>query len=210
MYTEILDKIANWEYFSFSRWWDWEFLCMKNNWWENCDWHTYFPELGKRLREILASKPEYILWLQWLVKQIMPKYMETFNIDNWVWADIFHYKSIDSGLDELIAILKPNNIVMVWPSYLKWLLWWVFIEIPDNNCRLSYKEILLEIKKNIDTGCVVIYCASMMANVLIDDIYKYKRDITQIDIGSAFDQYVWKHTRDYHKDILTRLDTTWK
>jgi hypothetical protein len=42
----------------------------------------------------------------------------------------------------------------------------------------------------------------MMAEVLIDDVWrKYGDQVTQIDIGSAFDPLVGEMTRTYHKKL---------
>ena len=71
-YEDLVDNLKNGINFSFSRAGDGEANCMlgaskgqSNK--QNCDNHKYFPSLGKRLREIIKSKPKYIYGFQSLM-----------------------------------------------------------------------------------------------------------------------------------------------
>jgi len=51
---------------------------------------------------------------------------------------------------------------------------------------------------------VILFCASMMSNVLIDELHNLAKqptiDATLIDIGSVFDMYVGVNSRSYMRN----------
>jgi hypothetical protein len=76
------------------------------------------------------------------------------------------------------------------------------IVIGRVDCWLEYNDVLKRLRELIEKDVVILYCASMMAEVLIDDIFdEYGDTVTQIDIGSAFDPLIGEMTRSYHKKL---------
>ena len=120
-----------------------------------------------------------------------------FNLE-WVASDIFHNASINGELPLLIDALKGRNVVLVGAKHLKGFNGWEFIEVPSVDCWLNYEETLKELEQTITKDDVVLFCASMMSNVLID---KLNGKATLIDVGSVFDPYVGVKSRTYHKTL---------
>ena len=213
-YEQLLTKIRNDEPFAFSRWGDGEWAAILGHKGHNCDGHEYFNDLGEALREVLderqnTSLENYYLGMQGLaVRRYGEEIRTKYNID-WCDADIIHRASIKGKLDKFFEVLKDRRIILVGPKYLKDIKvieFDEFIEIPEKNCWLEFEKIRKEIGELIyklylgDSNVpIILFCASMMANVLIDELI-YPSFIF-IDIGSVFDPYVGKHTRVYHKNL---------
>lgn len=199
-FEEHLEKLKNKEQYSFSRWGDGEWACLLNKQGQNCDRHIYFTDMGKRLREILESKPNYYIGLQNLAyrlhKDVIDKYTNGYKL-NWVKSDIFHNASSNKRLNELFEVLKDRNVILVGGGHLKGFNDYSFVEIPRLNCWLSYKD-TLEKLLNIQKDDVVLFCASMMSNVLIDDLHS---KATLMDLGSVLDPYVNVKSRKYHFNL---------
>ena len=202
-YEELIKKLQNKEMFSFSRWGDGEFNCLFQDTGKqaNCDHHKYFPDLGKRLYDILASSPKYSLGLQNLAykqrKEQIDQLAQTYNL-KWCQADILHRASINGKIQELIDALKDREVLLVGASHLIDIAHkekWHFHEIPKTDCWLSYEALKENISGLFRPGIVILYAASMMSEVLIDDFHG---QATQIDIGSVLDPYVGVKSRTYH------------
>jgi len=204
-YQELLDKIRNRERFDFSRFGDGEWACILQQGTQNCDRHQYFPSMGTALMNVLANKPDYHIAIQSLAKrrfgEQIDKYTKEYDL-NWCEANIIHRENIKRGLQSLFDAVSDRDVLLVGPPHLKPLAElnnWYYLEIPARNCWLKYKEIHEELKALIPVkDWVVLFCASMMANVLIDS---FAGNCTQVDVGSAFDPYVNVHSRTYHHNL---------
>jgi hypothetical protein len=200
-YEEHLSKIRNKEKYSFSRWGDGEWACLLGKQGMNCDKHTYFPDMGGRLFNVLKSKPNYYIGLQSLAHRIYRDAIDRITNKcslNWVGSDVFHRASMKGRLNELFDALDGRNVILVGGSHLKGFKDWGFIEVPSVNCWLEHDRVLDDLKKTIKEDDVVLFCASMMSNVLIDELHGVA---TLIDMGSVFDPYVNVNSRKYHKDL---------
>lgn len=214
-YEELLNKLRNDEPFSFSRWGDGEWACMLGKHGENCDGHKYFNTLGFRLTSVLQERPQYTLGLQEKAMQstLAPKiheYMDFWQIAklNWVEADVLHKASMHNKLDDFIEQMERGGTVLIAPAHVA--VWFSklnnkghIVVIPEHNCWCAYESIKHALLKTYAEGNKYYYCASMMSNVLIDDMYNMMGDtITQIDCGSVFDPYAGKCSRRYHSEII--------
>lgn len=214
-YEDIVNKLRNNEPFSFSRFGDGEFNAMLGKRGANCDGHHYFPDMGRALVDVLDSQrehqivfegiPTYYLGMQNLAKRLngeLPAFQEMTEGIDWCNADVIHYQNIKhNNLDDLLDALKGRSVTLVGPLHLMPLAdenGWRFIDIPAKDCWTQYEHTHERIGQ-IQELDVVLYCASMMANVLIDERHLVMN--TQIDIGSAFDPYVGKLSRSYHKKM---------
>jgi len=215
-YKEMITKLRNNENFSFSRFGDGEINCILGaqggqNQLYNCDKHQYFKSLGMALYKVLESKPKYIMGLQGLAQRLRKgdKYFNDLisGID-WVDSDIIHHASLDNGIDDLIDSIKGRSVVLIGNFHmaeiaLKYDFDFGHIVVSEVDCWLEYNEVKKRLLEYVEEDDIVLYCASMMSEVLIDDLYNYFGDtITQIDIGSAFDPYIGRVTRSYHKKII--------
>jgi len=203
MYQLFLEKIKNDECFSYSRFGDGEWNAIFNKIGQNCDGHQYFADMGERLRQVLSSKPKYFLGLQGLA--VRQRGDEIFNNypNDWCSHNVFHRASINKKLNLFFEMLSEKNVVIVGPKYLKEIKkhfsYSDYIIVPDKNCWMSHDKILIKCKELIKEGDIVLFAASMMTNVLIDELHNNKT--TLIDIGSVLDPYVGKSTRSYHKKL---------
>jgi|SaaInlStandDraft_2_1057019.scaffolds.fasta_scaffold111739_2 hypothetical protein len=214
-YEDIVNKLRNKEPFSFSRFGDGEFNAMLGKSGQNCDGHKYFKDMGAALVNVLDEQrpdQQYYLGMQNLAKRLNgdnKAFQELTDGIDWCNADVIHYQNIKhNNLDELLDALKDRIVTLVGPLHLMELAdanGWQFFKIPDKNCWIEYPTIhdYVNDSEAIEEGGVVLYCASMMANVIIDDfaIHRFSHWLTQIDIGSAFDPYVGKLSRSYHKKM---------
>ena len=210
-YEDIVNKLRNNEPFSFSRFGDGEFNAMLGKRGANCDGHHYFPDMGRALVDVLDSQREdqtYYLGMQNLAKRLngeLPAFQEMTEGIDWCNADVIHYQNIKhNNLDDLLDALKGRSVTLVGGLHLMPLAdenGWRFIDIPAKDCWNQFDHTEERITNmNWRTDEVVLYCASMMANVLVDSFIEF-RYYTQIDIGSAFDPYVGKLSRSYHKKM---------
>jgi hypothetical protein len=178
----------------------------------------YFDTLGKSLRDVVKSKPNYYLGMQSLAMNIMGETITGFlnkegisDID-WSNADILHRASIRGELKSFFeAIETTDNVVLVAPEYMQGMINVTKIDrhvvVPEKNCWNDYNTINYATSKMINRmrqqgNLVVLFCCGMPANVLIDDMYnQYGQEVTLIDVGSLLDPYVGRHTRTYHKNL---------
>lgn len=200
-FEQHLEKLRSKEKYSFSRWGDGEWLCLLNYKGANCDGHEYFNDLGNKLRQILTLTPKYTIGLQSLASRRFEKeiesYTNNFNL-TWCGSDVFHHASSNGKLNELFEVLKDREVILVGANHLKGFKGWKHIEIPTKNCWLSYDKTLIELEETIKEDDVVLFCASMMSNVLIDEL---NGRATLIDMGSVFDPYAGVNSRTYHKTL---------
>lgn len=213
-YKQLISNLQNGKNFTFSRWGDGEInaiLGANNN--QNCDGHKYFRDMGMRLYKIIDSQPDYIMGLQRLVQRTRKddeRFKNLISGIDWVDSDVIHTASIKRGLYELFNALKERNIIFVahegmyevTMNFTNSVTLLDHISISPVDCWLEYSEILERVSACITKDVVILYCASMAAEVLIDDVYnEFGNTVTQIDIGSAFDPYCGYSTRSYHKKL---------
>ena len=205
----MIEMINEKKNFSFSRWGDGEWACILNPSQRkaNTDGHRYFHDLSERLENILRSVPAYYIGLQRLA---FSQYSgsERFNrlvgMNKWVSNESVHRASIKGHLSDLVKAIETRNVILVGNKHLYKLgIFNRFVQIPLDDCWKSYEKTRKEIESAITKDCVILYCASMMTNVLVDDFAN--ESITQIDCGSVFDPYVGRNIRAYHKNIKHKL-----
>lgn len=201
----ICENLKNGINFSWSRWGDgeWSAVLQTRPGKANCDGHQFFPDMGARLKDILESKPEYYLGLQRLGAEQNadnPEFQRLRDLNTWTEMELLTRASLRGRLFEMDT---SKTLVMVGNNHLAQLGFFdLFIGIPLVNCWQKYEETKAHLFEMVAAGDVVYYCASMMSNVLIDDMYKKHRNtITQIDCGSVFDPYSGRNTRTYHSKV---------
>jgi hypothetical protein len=202
---EWVDALISKETFSFARYGDGEWNCILGVNGANCDGHNYYRDLGKRLQEIITRPPDYYIATHGMAYKVkgMPEIVEKYNIK---WSNIphgldyLHIKSMSDEINEYFELWNNRDTLIVGPEHLRKLdkFNFRFLEIPSRNCWTEYKNILTQIKQEINKDTVVLFCASMMANVLVDDLHG---QCTLIDTGSLFDPYCGKMSRTHHKHV---------
>ena len=205
----ICDKLRKGEPFSFSRYGDGEFNCIYGKLGANCDGHKYFPDLGKRLRETLERKPNYIVGIQplMLASDRWAHIEKDFPNIQWVDADSIHNASIDGRLFLLFDELRKYHVTLIGPQHLAGLAKlkfnWEHMLIPNFDCWDYYGAVrsFLDVVTLRRFHTVVLLCASMMSEVIIDDFSDSGH--TFIDMGSVLDPYAGVKSRRYHHKLNT-------
>lgn len=196
-YENMINNLKDGINFKFARYGDGEIYAMLGRKGANCDGHTYFPDLGKRLIQTIEQEPKYMVGIQPLSVSHLPiqvaGFFGGFKLYN---ADVLHSASIDGVLERLFEAISGRYLVVVGPSHLASLFDGVHIVIPTVNCWLSYGSIKEQLAFHLKEDAVVLLCASMMSEVLIKDFEDY--NCTMIDCGSVFDPYAGVKSRKYH------------
>lgn len=212
-YNVICDKLEKKKPFTFTRFGDGEWNAIFNKEGVNGDKHTYFPNMGKKLKDVVTKKrpSNYIYGLQPLANNKMGSKIKNTSDKNIKWynADCLADASIKNKINRYFKAIQNNRLIMVAPSYLKnFEKYDEFVEVPLKNCWLKKDKIINEIITHLgEKHTIVSVTASMAANVIIDKLYKlYGNKHTFIDAGSVYDPYVGVKTRKYHDKILKRLN----
>lgn len=202
--------------FSFSRFGDGEWNAVFDKKGHNCDKHPYYPDMNEALRRVLKTyknQPNYFLALQRYSRKRrgndIRKFLGKRKI-RWHNADCMHDASHAGDMQEFFKALKTRIVVLVGPGYLeKFKPKDFFIQVPDKNCWLEKDRIVKEVEEVLEdayNNMVVLFAASMAANVMVDELYKkYGNRHTFIDVGSVLDPYVGVVTRGYHNQIIKNL-----
>lgn len=204
-YQDYLEYIKNKKPFAFSRFGDGEWQNIKGNLTkshQNCDGNIYYKDLGKRLEEIVSTKRDYYLGMQSMSERNWPWLLEEYK-QEWVQSDVFHKASMKGRLSGFVEILKESHVVYIGNESLKSLPFVnEFVQLPLQNCWLSYNSFLEEIKSKCSSEYkVFLFSAGMTSNVFIDDMWNYDPSNAYVDVGSVFDPYVGRNTRSYHKTL---------
>ena len=206
-YAKMIDDLKSYKNFKFSRFGDGEWNCIFNKLGQNCDGHKYFPDLGEALRRVVLAEPKYTVGIQPL--SMSPTYARSEQIKefcsglniNWVNSDVLHSASIDGELQKFTDALLGRYVIMVGPSHLSKLFDCVHITTLYKDCWLQYKSIREQVEFHVDGAynAVVLFAASMMSEVLIDDFADFPH--TFIDVGSVFDPFCGVKSRSYHHKL---------
>lgn len=204
-FEEICAMLDDARAFSFSRFGDGEFNAIFGVDGANCDGHRYFPDLGRRLTKILESQPDYVTGLQPLAIMIHgADQIRSVSPDmQWVFAGCLHRASLENRLGRLLDALTEREVTLVGAPHHRQLAEarsWQFVEVAYGDCWPQYDSLRTILESCAEfNDAVFLFCASMTANVLIDDLYQLNPGSTYIDMGSVLDPYAGVYSRNYHK-----------
>jgi hypothetical protein len=213
---DVVAKLDAGEVFTFSRWGDgeWQSVLGRTRW-HNCDYHSYYPRMGDKLRDVLLSRPKYLLGMQPLALTLFEDKIVKWLTDNclteldWVPADIFHDASKDGLLGPLIATLNSKPLVVVGPPHLQRakavLSWRAFVDVPPRNAYLALDDIYrntLAALEDMPKHSIVSVSAGMPAKILVHLLHKRAGTRhTIIDVGALFDPYAGVISRSYMRGM---------
>lgn len=214
--------------FALSRYGDGEWYAILGRQGQNCDGHSYFPDLGEDLRRSLLTRQRgrFFYALGPLAKREVGDEARRWLADNhapaiaWHHTDTFIEASIEGRLWPLVQALRGQRVLYVGPDYLHraqtvaglfsveaW------VSVPQTNAYLHKVELLQATFRAMHTASptVIGFSAGMLSNVLIDRLWRVGGHTTLIDFGSVFDGYAGRISRSYHKrydwDHLRKLNT---
>ena len=210
-YKDLVDRLQRRKPTTFSRFGDGEFNCIFGDPKAppNVDGHAYYPDLGKRLREILESTPNYFIGIQPMARHAFaPPHPNSKTFDALVApyptdADMLHRASIRRLLTFFFDVLRGRKVLIIGPPHLKDLkvFPFQFLPIPAKNCWLSYPSMLRAAQTWQCPLSVVLVCAGMPAKCLIHDLWKHNPQGTYIDCGSLLDPFAGVLSRTYHRKL---------
>jgi glycosyltransferase involved in cell wall biosynthesis len=187
------------EPFSFVKLGDGERACIDGVKGENCDGHTYSPELARALIQAFA-------YLSGSVHVVGFRNQKTFNMllhrtDN-------NLLEVKSFWDAVSA--RTGVKVFVGPSRLRQaaeLLKARFVEVPLKNAFSDFERVKKELFNYCKRDALFVFSTGMMSKILIAELLKVRSDITCIDAGSAFDPLFVGETRTVQapREVLERL-----
>jgi len=211
----LMEMMRQDENFAMSRWGDgeWNAVLDRRTRGVNTDGHSFAPELGEELRQVLQKRPPYLLGLaawervfgsqvhDWLVA-------EGLHDLDWISANIFFAASVKGRLGEFISALQERPAwILVGPQHLgavqEKLGFTKQIVVPQD-CFSVRDEILkqsLQAAARLPLNSVVTISAGMTANLLVHGIFKQVGDrLTIIDTGSVWDPYAGVFSRSYMRE----------
>lgn len=173
----------------------------------NCDGHEYFPSMRRRLKEILTGGPEYMMGLlplalvvydSRLILSIAPGV-------RWVLANSLHLALAQGRLGSFFDALDGRDVWLVGPEHLAEparRMGWDFLQVRSRNCWVDYEETSQRLRDSMpESEGVLLLCASMMSNVLVDDLHAANPRNTYIDVGSVLDPFGGVKSRIYHESV---------
>lgn len=204
VYDTFLSRLKWKDRFAFSRFGDGEFHCIFGKVGANCDGHQYFPDLGRRLRGILESRPPYTIGIQALARRLYSDNPEFRQLTDFAFveADALHWASAQGRLGELFERLNRREVVLVGPRHVgrQTKFSCRFVEVPSRDCWLSCDEVREKLIPLAHPEQVFVFCASFLTKVLIDELWRCSKS-TLIDAGSVLDPYVGVKSRKYHHSL---------
>lgn len=210
-FDDICQMLSGGAPFSFSRFGDGEFNAIYGSSGPNTDGHQYFPDLRRRLQEIVESEPDYIMGLLPLAGALRgTDWIRSISGDvHWVSAESLHVALIEGRLGRFFDGLDGKDVALVGPEHLRPLSerrHWSYAPVPLPDCWTKYDEIIETLKDTVPgSGGVILFCAGLTTNVLIDDLYRHNPMNTYLDVGSVFDPLVGVSSRDYHEKLDAEL-----
>ncbi len=210
-YQELVARLRSVDNFSFSRFGDGEWNCIFGEPGGNCDGHDYTADLGHALAAVLAAPAPCVLGLQNFAKNRLGMRITAHAPDiNWADADVLHRASIKGVLGSFFEALQTRQNILVGPPALRCIRevpYWRFVEIPARNCWRASERVLQELRAALreQSNVVVLFCASMAANVWIHELYEEHVDShTFVDVGSLLDPYCGINSRAYHGPLALK------
>jgi hypothetical protein len=121
----------------------------------------------------------------------------------------FMHMYVETGLTDFFKSLKHRNVILVGSSFLK--------NIKIECASIKYVttkpwgswedqaglETQVDTLINMTVDPVILYACSISGKMLLSKMFFKYSNITQIDIGSAFDPYAGIVSRPWHKNELT-------
>ncbi len=169
--------------------------------------------VDNKMMPIIKSRPNYYIGISsqtlkhtWIMDKAIP-FIHGLQLYD---GGIFSRWIVECQLKNFIEVIKDKEIIIVGPKYLKDLTIFhnfTLIDTGDHTASWNeYERIKFEtfnaiknIKNNIP---IVLYCASFVGKVIIDDVYNDINNIIQFDLGSALDNFVLEYgSRSWHYGI---------
>jgi len=227
-----LDRLKNKDYFTYSRFANYEFMYLTSNDFTNCDKHEHSGPLSVDLRQVLenrdnidkyASKkyiyhsPDYDSKYNELFKRMeLPKKLFTKN-------DFLKDMLVDQPKDfkKFVKYLNDNHTLLVGPSHLSQL------KFLKNNSHIETELNAFKSADELDVGIrnyleeneecrLIMFACGPATNCLLDRLHEdFGETHFMIDVGSLFDNFIDNNNIVYRKlskslsEIREQYDGKW-
>lgn len=214
-FTDICELLVHRRNFKFARYGDGEFNCMMGRTGHNCDYHNYYPDLGRDLilSTIVGRSDNVITGIQPLslnqgIYFDLIEHLFNEKRHELVNADVFHNASITGRFREFMDIVlsRPEDVVFITNEDLEHIKGFdlrktSWIKIRRRDCWLMYDDTRKRIARfdSEHNNGIFMLCASMMSEVIIRDFASSRN--TFIDLGSVLDPYCGIKSRKYHHKL---------
>ena len=207
-----LEMIRNNKPFQLSRFGDGEVICMNfanHHLKQNCDGSKYLQGIKKPMRQIFINNYDYYHCLLDCTfdengqefKKFIDKNCPNMSFYN---GEIWQHLSFDGRITELMEAISPHNPVFVGGRHIRNVVHMKGIsnatvyEIASKDSFLDLKRILDDIRYHHSQGKrMFLFSAGFTTKIVIDILYKeFKDDTFLIDMGSVFDPYCGKLSRE--------------
>jgi hypothetical protein len=178
-------------------------------------YETELLESGKILKNIIESKPEYLISIDSLSKRhkdFKDIVDEKSNGLNLVPSGVFNLWCIYRGFEELFEVFNERKVLLVGPEMLE--------KLPFKKHHIKTKkyegvydletpknEVVEYLNKNFEENMIIVYSCSFIAKYCIDEVYKiYKTRLTQLDMGASLNPYISFNNRPWMEKIILELN----
>jgi hypothetical protein len=195
MINQFTENIKSGKNFAFTKFGDSELLCMDGREGRNGDNHPFSKGLCDMLNmsyDMLSRQPEsYFAEWTGTWAELYPHRNVSFveyetllpTVHNPDLVGLFwFYKAIKEGARKKIFVGPARSRPVIELMRID-----TFIEVPLYNCWEDRVRVHKEIAEAHEPGCIIMFSCTMLANVLIGDVYD--GTVTTLDCGSAFDPY---------------------
>jgi len=208
-YDDMLADIENRNRFAFVRYSDGDWNCFFGRDGGIPNEHAYMPGLGQRLRESVVPEPGYHVGI--MPSLLTPdRWWASNKVISWL-ADrpemsfcsslVLHKAGMQGRLDAYFSAVKGQRRVLISNESASGMAPWLgdfeHVIIPKQDCWLQRDEILPRIIKACREPGVAMFACSIPAKVWIRQAWDAGCAASLIDIGSVFDPYLGRLSRNY-------------
>jgi hypothetical protein len=217
--SEYLLDIEQKKHFSFTRYWDGEMACMVGREGMNCDSAPYSSALREHLKKTISNNYSYYHSIYWPYNHEGTKNLQV-TFDNYLqaeskieWFDAMIWqRCFEAGNfhQYVVNALQDKNILFVAGEHIKPIQQKIkvrdFIPVHDRLAFDNLESTEDEIVGKYENGDVIIFCAGMASNCMIDDLFPIiGQRVTMLDMGSVWDAYLGYQKRQWIRRVPISL-----
>ena len=167
--------------------------------------------VDEKMMPIIQNIPEYYMGISsqtikhdWIMNKTY-KYISKMKLYD---GGIFSRWLVHDQLNDFLDLIKERNVILVGPKYLQkfeeFFPKFTLVHTGDHTKSWTeydrIKEDTFRAIENIDDMPIILYCASFVGKVILDDVYHKYENVIQFDLGSVLDSFVkGSESRSWHK-----------
>jgi len=200
--TKFTEKLRNKEPFSFIKIGDDCVFCINGQEGTNAELHPYSPELSKHMREAYdyMLKQEDVYVAEWNNPKLTFFDALLLHEDEYLTEDLKEFYRLlkdDPRPKYYFARERMKPACDVFKM--------TFAEVPYPNSYAHYKEVMAKVKEIAKPRVIILFSCGMLSKIMTYECHKICKDMTVIDLGSAFDPLFVGSTRSSDPDQHLRV-----